>query len=212
MARNSSSRRAPVLVLAGPVVREALGGVDPVGLVGLVGLARVGLARVGPAVPGKMVPGPADRRMALLARSKTTNSFLFLPIVIALPCFMEPRYRLHCQGGRMDVMGSRHIAMEKHSQASESKRRSPNRRKSRYAVTVVVPALNEAGAIAGVVRDLVERYPQYEVLVIDDGSTDNTGELAASAGAGDSSRVEQGLRREPQDRVPARPRRYRGLL
>jgi len=48
---------------------------------------------------------------------------------------------------------------------------------------VIVPALNEAGAIGRVVCELKERYPQYEVLVIDDGSSDNTGELAASAGA-----------------------------
>ncbi len=54
---------------------------------------------------------------------------------------------------------------------------------ARRAVTVIVPALNEAGAIGQVVGDLAARYPEYEILVIDDGSTDNTGQLAASAGA-----------------------------
>jgi len=56
-------------------------------------------------------------------------------------------------------------------------------RKIRPAVTVIVPALNEAAAIGQVVGDLVGRYPEYEVLVIDDGSVDSTGAIAASAGA-----------------------------
>ena len=72
--------------------------------------------------------------------------------------------------------------MEKHSLASDPGLR-PSSGKPRYSVTVIVPALNEAGAIGQVVRDLAERYPQHEILVIDDGSTDKTGELAASAGA-----------------------------
>jgi glycosyltransferase involved in cell wall biosynthesis len=50
-------------------------------------------------------------------------------------------------------------------------------------VTVIVPALNEALAIGQVVRDLTARCPEYEILVVDDGSTDETGALAASAGA-----------------------------
>jgi hypothetical protein len=51
-----------------------------------------------------------------------------------------------------------------------------------YAASVIVPALNEAGAIDQVIRDRVERHPQYAILVIDDGSTDDTAELAALAG------------------------------
>ena len=50
-------------------------------------------------------------------------------------------------------------------------------------VTVIVPAYNEAGAIGNVVAELVERYPDYEILVVNDGSTDDTGELAGAAGA-----------------------------
>lgn len=55
--------------------------------------------------------------------------------------------------------------------------------KTLRSVTVVVPAFNEAGAIGKVVKDLVERYPEYEILVVDDGSADGTGGIAASAGA-----------------------------
>ena len=41
-------------------------------------------------------------------------------------------------------------------------------------VSVVIPAMNEAGAIAGVVRELLAAADWREVLVIDDGSTDRT--------------------------------------
>ncbi len=58
-----------------------------------------------------------------------------------------------------------------------------NGEESLCSVTVVIPALNEAAAIGQVVGDLVARYPEYEILVIDDGSTDDTGEMAELAGA-----------------------------
>ena len=47
----------------------------------------------------------------------------------------------------------------------------------------IVPALNEEGAIGGVVAELNTQAPGYDVLVIDDGSTDNTAEVAREAGA-----------------------------
>ena len=47
----------------------------------------------------------------------------------------------------------------------------------------VVPAYNEASSIAAVVRSLRADAPSFDVLVIDDGSTDRTAELAAAAGA-----------------------------
>ena len=47
----------------------------------------------------------------------------------------------------------------------------------------VVPAYNEAGTVAHVVRSLRENRPEFDVLVIDDGSTDATSQEAAAAGA-----------------------------
>jgi len=47
----------------------------------------------------------------------------------------------------------------------------------------VVPAYNEAGTVAGVVRAIHKREPSFDVLVIDDGSTDGTGPVAEAAGA-----------------------------
>ena len=50
-------------------------------------------------------------------------------------------------------------------------------------VSVVLPARNEAGAIGGVVRKVIECVPDSEVIVVSDGSTDGTDELAREAGA-----------------------------
>ena len=47
----------------------------------------------------------------------------------------------------------------------------------------VVPAYNEAGAIGGVVRSLHQDAGAFDVVVVDDGSTDATAAEAASAGA-----------------------------
>jgi len=47
----------------------------------------------------------------------------------------------------------------------------------------IVPALNEAGSIARVVEEIRREVPGYDVVVIDDGSTDETAWRAAEAGA-----------------------------
>src|SRR5947208_8032929 len=47
----------------------------------------------------------------------------------------------------------------------------------------IVPAFNEAGAIASTVAAIHDAAPDFDVLVIDDGSSDATAELAARAGA-----------------------------
>lgn len=57
-------------------------------------------------------------------------------------------------------------------------------------LTVVIPAFNEAESIRGVLERLCERLQSieelrgsFEVLVVDDGSTDGTGEIARRAGS-----------------------------
>ena len=51
------------------------------------------------------------------------------------------------------------------------------------SLMVIVPALNEAGAITGVVESIHRELPGVPVLVIDDCSSDATVELARKAGA-----------------------------
>jgi glycosyltransferase involved in cell wall biosynthesis len=51
------------------------------------------------------------------------------------------------------------------------------------ATSIVIPAFNEAGSIAGVVDELRASAPWHEILVVDDGSSDETGAQAAAAGA-----------------------------
>ena len=47
----------------------------------------------------------------------------------------------------------------------------------------VVPAYNESASVGGVVESLHRQAPGYDVLVVDDGSTDSTAIVAKSAGA-----------------------------
>jgi glycosyltransferase involved in cell wall biosynthesis len=50
-------------------------------------------------------------------------------------------------------------------------------------VSIIVPALNEEQSIEQVVRGLVTRFPDSEIIVVNDGSTDKTDTLASQAGA-----------------------------
>lgn len=48
---------------------------------------------------------------------------------------------------------------------------------------IVIPAYNESGRVGAVVRDVLDTLPGVDVLVIDDGSADDTADEAEAAGA-----------------------------
>jgi len=58
-----------------------------------------------------------------------------------------------------------------------------NQETNSVALSIVIPAKNEAVAIADVVASARSEYPEAEIIVVDDGSTDATADLAEAAGA-----------------------------
>ncbi len=50
-------------------------------------------------------------------------------------------------------------------------------------LSIVIPAKNEEGAIGSVVSTARETFPDAEIIVVDDGSTDSTASVAESEGA-----------------------------
>ncbi|MBZ0295233.1 MAG: glycosyltransferase family 2 protein [Anaerolineae bacterium] len=66
-------------------------------------------------------------------------------------------------------------------------RTQPASQASQPFVSILIPARNEATVIERTVRDLLaQTYPHFEVLLLDDQSTDGTAALALAAGAGDA--------------------------
>ncbi len=49
-------------------------------------------------------------------------------------------------------------------------------------ILIIIPAYNEAETLPALARELVSLYPSYDVVVIDDGSTDNTKEVMRKLG------------------------------
>lgn len=77
-------------------------------------------------------------------------------------------------------------------------------------LTILIPAFNEAATIGDVLDQLHALYPLSEVLVVDDGSTDETAALAETRGArlirhpynkGNGASVKTGLRNATRDLV-----------
>jgi glycosyltransferase involved in cell wall biosynthesis len=48
---------------------------------------------------------------------------------------------------------------------------------------VIIPAYNEEDSLPGVLKELAEQTPEHDVLVVSDGSTDRTADVARDAGA-----------------------------
>jgi len=74
---------------------------------------------------------------------------------------------------------------------------------SNAKVTVIIPTYNEAESIGHVISRIRGLYPDFEIIVVNDGSTDETGRVAKDAGAlvyshphniGNGAAVKSGIR------------------
>jgi glycosyltransferase involved in cell wall biosynthesis len=71
------------------------------------------------------------------------------------------------------------------------------------AVTIIIPAYNEAETLPPILAQLKELYPEAEILIVDDGSSDDTALVGAEGGArvlrhpynkGNGASIKTGLR------------------
>jgi glycosyltransferase involved in cell wall biosynthesis len=77
-------------------------------------------------------------------------------------------------------------------------------------ISVVIPVKNENEAIGEVIRSVIKNIPDCEILVINDGSTDDTAKTAMEAGAkvinhpynmGNGAAVKTGIRKATGDKI-----------
>lgn len=78
-----------------------------------------------------------------------------------------------------------------------------NEKEIKPSITILLPAYNEEQSIATTIKSIRQLHPDFEILVIDDGSTDNTMKEAMNAGAnvwphpyniGNGAAIKTGLR------------------
>ena len=51
------------------------------------------------------------------------------------------------------------------------------------SLSIVIPAKNEATSIGDIVSSAIAEYPSAQIIVVDDGSTDDTAAISEKAGA-----------------------------
>ncbi len=56
-------------------------------------------------------------------------------------------------------------------------------------VSIIIPAYNEEQGIGDIITRVNELYPEAEIIVVNDGSTDNTAIVAQEAGATSALKV-----------------------
>jgi len=75
-------------------------------------------------------------------------------------------------------------------------------------ISVIIPSYNEAGTIGTLVSSIRSLYPDADIIVIDDGSSDNTADVANAAGAvvyshpyniGNGAAIKTGIRKASGD-------------
>ncbi|ARU56005.1 family 2 glycosyl transferase [Oleiphilus messinensis] len=78
------------------------------------------------------------------------------------------------------------------------------------SLSVVIPAKNEAPALVGVLAGIKDAYPEAEIIVVNDGSTDNTSKICADAevvevvhpySKGNGAAIKSGARRATGDTI-----------
>lgn len=125
----------------------------------LLGLLVIGTASVGAVMLLRRMPAPPDGILPLFA----------MGLLLVFLILLLTRYGILAWLGYLQHMEAR-LAEGATAHADELE-----------PVTLIVPAYNEGPVIQAALRSLLQLdYPAYEILVVDDGSTDDTAEKVAA--------------------------------